>query len=92
ALHAARRAESVEAVDSSGDALEAARENARLNGLANISFTEANAFDLLRRRSDAGEAYDAVILDPPAFARTRRDLPRAARAYKEINLRAMRLL
>ena len=92
ALHAARRAGSVEAVDSSGDALEAARENARLNGLANISFTEANAFDLLRRRSDAGEAYDAVILDPPAFARTRRDLPRAARAYKEINLRAMRLL
>ncbi|WP_197735519.1 class I SAM-dependent rRNA methyltransferase [Rubrobacter xylanophilus] len=92
ALHAARRAEHVEAVDSSGAALEAARENARLNRLSNLSFTEANVFDLLRARSDAGEVYDAVILDPPAFARTRRDLPRASRAYKEINLRAMKLL
>jgi len=92
ALHAARRAASVEAVDSSAAALEQARENARLNGLGNLSFVEANAFDLLRARSDAGEAYDTVILDPPAFARTRRDLPRAARAYKEINLRAMKLL
>lgn len=92
ALHASRRAGHVEMVDSSGAALEVARQNARLNGLSSLSFTEANAFDLLRARSDAGEAYDTVILDPPAFARTRRDLPRAFRAYKEINLRAMKLL
>lgn len=92
ALHAAREAESVEVVDASGPALEAARRNAELNGLTNISFTRANAFDLLRERSDAGERYDAVILDPPAFAKTRRELPKARRAYKEINLRAIKLL
>src|SRR5918998_1597584 len=92
ALHAARGAKEVEAVDSSGPALEAARRNAELNGLENITFTRARAFDLLRERSDAGERYDTVILDPPAFAKTRRDLPRARRAYKEINLRAMKLL
>lgn len=92
ALHAARVAQHVEAVDSSGDALELARRNAELNGLTNLSFTRANAFDVLRERSDGGEFYDAVILDPPAFAKTRRDVPRATRAYKEINLRAMKLL
>jgi 23S rRNA (cytosine1962-C5)-methyltransferase len=92
ALHAARRAETVEAVDSSGAALEAARTNAELNGLDNITFTRSNAFDLLRERSDAGEGYDMVILDPPAFARTKKELPKARRAYKEINLRAIKLL
>jgi 23S rRNA (cytosine1962-C5)-methyltransferase len=92
ALHAANMAESVEAVDSSGAALDAARDNAGLNGLANLTFTRNNAFDLLRERSDAGERYDAVILDPPAFAKTKRDLPGAIRAYKEINLRAIKLL
>ena len=92
ALHAARTAREVEAVDSSGPALDAARANAKLNGLDNITFTRARAFDLLRARSDAGARYDTVILDPPAFAKTRRELPRARRAYKEINLRAMKLL
>ncbi len=92
ALHTARFADSVEAVDSSGDALEAARANAELNELSNITYTRASAFDLLRERSDAGERYDTVILDPPAFAKTKRDLSAAARAYKEINLRAMKLL
>jgi 23S rRNA (cytosine1962-C5)-methyltransferase len=92
ALHAARRAETVEAVDSSGAALEAARANAELNALDNITFSRSNAFDLLRERSDAGEGYDTVILDPPAFARTKRELPKARRAYKEINLRAIKLL
>ena len=92
ALHAARAAGEVEAVDSSGPVLDAARTNAKLNGLDNISFTRARAFDLLRERSDAGARYDTVILDPPAFAKTRRELPRARRAYKEINLRAMKLL
>jgi 23S rRNA (cytosine1962-C5)-methyltransferase len=92
ALHAARGAESVEAVDSSGAALEAARANAELNGLTNVTFTRKNAFDLLRERSDAGEVYGTVILDPPAFAKAKRDLPAAIRAYKEINLRAIKLL
>jgi 23S rRNA (cytosine1962-C5)-methyltransferase len=92
ALHAARRAETVEAVDASGPALEAARADAELNDRENITFTRSNAFDLLRERSDAGEGYDTIILDPPAFARTKRDLPKARRAYKEINLRAMKLL
>ncbi|HEY0129515.1 MAG TPA: class I SAM-dependent rRNA methyltransferase [Rubrobacteraceae bacterium] len=92
ALHAACAAGEVEAVDSSGPALDAARTNAKLNGLDNITFTRARAFDLLRERSDAGARYDTVILDPPAFAKTRRELPRARRAYKEINLRAMKLL
>ena len=92
ALHAAQRAETVEAVDSSGPALEAARANAELNGLENIAFTRSNAFDLLRERSDVGEGYATVILDPPAFAKTKRELPKARRAYKEINLRAMKLL
>ena len=92
ALHAARRAETVEAVDASVPALEAARADAELNKRGNITFTGSNAFDLLRERSDAGEGYDMVILDPPAFARAKRELPRARRAYKEINLRAMKLL
>ncbi len=92
ALHAAGSAETVEAVDSSGPALESARANAELNGVGNVTFTRASAFDLLRERSDAGERYGTVILDPPAFAKTRRDLPAARRAYKEINLRAMKLL
>ena len=94
ALHAARAAPeaSVEAVDSSQGALDAGAENARLSDLGNVSFTRANAFDLLRERSDAGASYDLVALDPPAFAKGKRDLPRARRAYKEINLRAMRLL
>lgn len=92
ALHAARNAGTVECVDTSGPALEAARENAALNGYENLVFTRSNAFDLLRERSDEGEGYDAVILDPPAFAKTKRDLSGARRAYKEINLRAMKLL
>jgi 23S rRNA (cytosine1962-C5)-methyltransferase len=92
ALHAARRAETVEAVDSSVPALGAARANGELNGLMNITFTTANAFDLLRERSDGREEYDTVILDPPAFVKTKRGLQKARRAYKEINLRAMRLL
>ena len=92
ALHAAQRAETVEAVDSSRPALEAVQANAELNGLDNISVTRSNAFDLLRERSDRGERYDTIVLDPPAFAKAKRELPRARRAYKEINLRAMKLL
>ncbi len=92
ALHAAQRAEMVEAVDSSGPALEAVQANAELNGLENISVVRSNAFDLLRERSDRGERYDTVVLDPPAFAKSKRELSGARRAYKEINLRVMKLL
>lgn len=94
ALHAARSAPGaeVEAVDSSQGALDAGAENARLNGLKNLDFTRANAFDLLRERSRSGETYDLIVLDPPAFAKGKRDLPKARRAYKEINLRAMDML
>lgn len=94
ALQAARAAPraSVEAVDSSQDALDTGAGNARLNGLENVRFIRRDAFDLLRERSDAGEAYDLIVLDPPAFAKGKRDLPKARRAYKEINLRAMKLL
>ncbi|MGI8649536.1 MAG: class I SAM-dependent rRNA methyltransferase [Rubrobacter sp.] len=93
-LHAARNAEveTVEFVDSSGPALEAARRNAELNGIENATFIRSSAFDLMRERSDAGERYDTIILDPPAFAKSRREVKKAGQAYKEINLRAMKML
>ena len=92
ALHFAGRCASILAVDVSGDALGQARRNAELNGIANIEFREANAFDLLRELERAGEKYDLVCLDPPAFAKNRASLPGALAGYKEINLRAMKLL
>ena len=92
ALHLARRAREVTAVDTSAEALARGQENAALNGLANIAWREANVFDLLRELERQGEAYDTVVLDPPAFAKTKDNVPRALAAYKEINLRAMRLL
>jgi 23S rRNA (cytosine1962-C5)-methyltransferase len=92
ALHAAKRAEHVIALDSSADALARARENAALNGLTNVECVEANAFDYLRDCDRAGTRFDTIILDPPAFAKTRDSLEAALRGYHEINLRAMRLL
>ena len=92
ALHLARRATSVIALDSSAGALERARENAALNELHNIEFVEVNAFDRLRELERAGERFETIVLDPPAFAKHRAALPGAIRGYKEINLRAMRLL
>jgi 23S rRNA (cytosine1962-C5)-methyltransferase len=94
ALHLARRAGSVVAVDQSVEALERGRRNAELNGLTNLTWREANAFDLLRalERSREGERFDTIVLDPPAFAKTKSSVPRALAGYKEINLRAMRLL
>lgn len=93
ALHAAHYgAASVEAVDISAEALEMARANASLNGLVNIAFTEANVFDLLRAYEEQRRPFDTVILDPPAFCKTKSALPGAYRGYKEINLRAMKLL
>jgi 23S rRNA (cytosine1962-C5)-methyltransferase len=92
ALHLARHAANVLAVDQSAEALARGAQNASLNGLTNIVWREANAFDLLRALERAGEAFDTIVLDPPAFAKTRASLPRALAGYKEINLRAMRLL
>ena len=92
ALHLAQRAERVSAVDSSGAALERARENAARNGIDTIDFVEADVFEFLRDAEAGGERYDAIVLDPPAFAKTRGALASALRGYKEINLRAMRLL
>jgi 23S rRNA (cytosine1962-C5)-methyltransferase len=92
ALHLARHAAEVTAVDSSSDALARGRDNAVLNGLTNIVWREANAFDLLRQLERRGEAFETIALDPPAFAKTKASLPRALAGYKEINLRALRLL
>ena len=92
ALHLAQKAEHVIALDSSAQALARAKENAELNGLKNVEFTEASAFEYLRDREREGSEFDTIVLDPPAFAKTRASLPGALRGYKEINLRAMRLL
>ncbi|HEX6966442.1 MAG TPA: class I SAM-dependent rRNA methyltransferase [Gemmatimonadaceae bacterium] len=92
ALHLARHAETVVALDASAAALARARENAALNATSNIELVEANAFDFLRSEESAGNRYDTIVLDPPAFAKTRASIPGALRGYKEINLRAMRLL
>jgi 23S rRNA (cytosine1962-C5)-methyltransferase len=85
-------AESVLAVDLSADALARVSRNAARNGLANVSVREANVFDLLRELYDAGDRFDTVILDPPAFAKSKDAVAKAARGYKDINLRALKLL
>ena len=92
ALHLAERAARVLAIDSSAEALQRAGDNAQLNGITNIERVEANVFDYLRERDRAGERFDTIVLDPPAFAKTREALEAALRGYHEINLRAMRLL
>jgi 23S rRNA (cytosine1962-C5)-methyltransferase len=91
ALHLARACEKVTGIDSSRPALEIAEKNAGLNG-REIDWIEANAFDLLRDYSDQGKKYDCIVLDPPAFAKSKRDLPTALRGYKELNLRALKML
>lgn len=93
ALHAAHfGAREVIGVDISDFACDCARENARLNRLENISFQAANAFDLLRNESESGERYDVIILDPPAFAKSKANVVSASKGYKEINLRAMKMI
>ena len=91
ALHLAEKCSKVTGVDSSRPALEVADKNAALNG-REIEWIEANAFDLLRDYADAGRQYDCVVLDPPAFAKSKRDLATALRGYKELNLRALKML
>jgi 23S rRNA (cytosine1962-C5)-methyltransferase len=92
ALHLARGAESVIAVDVSGPALAQAKRNAEFNEASNIEFIEANVFDLLRQLEEKGERFDLINLDPPAFAKNRASIDAAMRGYKEINLRAMKML
>lgn len=92
ALHLARGADHVIALDVSGSALSRAAENCALNGFAHVELLEANAFDFLKERERARDRFETIVLDPPAFAKTRASLDAAIRGYKEINLRAMRLL
>jgi 23S rRNA (cytosine1962-C5)-methyltransferase len=92
ALHLAAKCESVEAVDSGAEALAAAVRNSAANGIANVEFREADVFDLLAGYSSARREFQLVVLDPPAFAKSRGSLEGALRGYKEINLRALRLL
>jgi len=96
ALHLAPRCTRVAGVDSSRPALEVADKNATLNGHnqshPEIEWIEANAFDLLKDYSASGQRYDTIVLDPPAFAKTKRDLDAALRGYKELNLRALKML
>jgi 23S rRNA (cytosine1962-C5)-methyltransferase len=92
ALHAARAADAVVAVDTSEPALELIGLAAKRNGFTNIEMVRRNVFDYLKEAAETGERFDQVILDPPAFAKSRKDLPAAERAYREINRRAMSML
>jgi 23S rRNA (cytosine1962-C5)-methyltransferase len=89
ALHLARRCESVKAIDSSAPALDLARRNAAANAIQGVEFLQADVFDYL---APARERFDTIVLDPPAFAKSRQALEGAARGYKEINYRALKLL
>jgi 23S rRNA (cytosine1962-C5)-methyltransferase len=95
ALHLAAKCSSVTGIDSSRPALEMAEKNATLNAKPNsreLEWIEGNAFDVLREYSAANRRYDTIVLDPSAFAKTKRDLEKALRGYKELNLRAMKML
>lgn len=92
ALTCADRCEHVEVVDMAPAAIEAARKNKELNGISNVTFREANTFDLLKEYDEAARRFQMIVLDPPAFAKNRDSLPAAHRGYKEINLRALKLL
>ena len=92
ALRLAPHCEEAEAVDISADAVARIRANAERNNLPQLQAREANVFDELRRHERAGARYDTIVLDPPAFAKNKASVPNALAGYKEINLRAMRLL
>jgi 23S rRNA (cytosine1962-C5)-methyltransferase len=92
ALNLANACDSVLGIDISAEAVLAARKNAELNNITNVEFREANVFDALRDMEAAGERFDTIVLDPPAFAKNRASVNAAARGYKEINLRAIKLL
>ncbi|HEX3584729.1 MAG TPA: class I SAM-dependent rRNA methyltransferase [Candidatus Angelobacter sp.] len=95
ALHLAQVCEKVTAVDISREVLEVAEQNEQLNAPANMSeieWIEGNAFDLMKDYASAGKQYDAIVLDPPAFAKSKKHLESALRGYKELNLRALKML
>jgi 23S rRNA (cytosine1962-C5)-methyltransferase len=95
ALHLARVCDKVTAVDISREVLEVAEQNEKLNAAQNkteIEWIEGNAFDLLRDYASAGKQYDTIVLDPPAFAKSKKHLESALRGYKELNLRALKML
>lgn len=92
ALTVADRCQHVEAVEMAPAAIEAAKRNQQLNSVANVSFREGNTFDILKQHGEDGHRFQAVILDPPAFAKNRDSTAAAHRGYKEINLRALKLL
>lgn len=95
ALHLARVCDKVTAVDISREVLEVAEQNEKLNAAANrkeIEWIEGNAFDLMKDYSSAGKQYDTIVLDPPAFAKSKKNLESALRGYKELNLRALKML
>lgn len=92
ALSIAGVCESVTGLDISAEAVAASRRNAELNGATNVEFREANVFDALHEMESAGERFDLIVLDPPAFAKNRASVAAAGRGYKEINLRALKML
>jgi 23S rRNA (cytosine1962-C5)-methyltransferase len=92
ALHLAEKCETVEAVDSSTSTLELAHANAEANSRPNVSFTKADVLDYLPQLFAAKKRYDIVVVDPPAFTKSRSSVEGATRGYKEVNLRALRLL
>jgi 23S rRNA (cytosine1962-C5)-methyltransferase len=92
ALHLAKFCDSVHGIDISEEAVAAAQRNAALNEIGNAKFTTANVFDALREMESARERFDTIVLDPPAFTKSRATVKSGARGYKEINLRALKLL
>ena len=92
ALTVADKCDHVEGIDMAPAAVEAARRNQELNSISNVTFRAANSFDLLKEYDEAGRRFHMIVLDPPAFAKNRDSIPAAHRGYKEINLRALKLL
>jgi 23S rRNA (cytosine1962-C5)-methyltransferase len=92
ALTIADKCQHVEGVDMAPAAIEAARRNQQLNSISNVTFREGNSFDLLKEYDEVGRRFSMVILDPPAFAKNRDSIAAAHRGYKEINLRALKIL
>jgi 23S rRNA (cytosine1962-C5)-methyltransferase len=92
ALTVAGRCAHVQGIEMAQAALQAARRNQEVNGISNADFREGNTFDILKEYDDAGRRFQMIILDPPAFAKNRDSISAAQRGYKEINLRALKLL
>ncbi len=92
ALNMSETCESVTAIDISVEAVKLGKRNAELNDIKNVKFTTANVLDKLRELEISGQKFDTIVLDPPAFVKSRSAINQAIRGYKEINLRALKLL